>query len=544
MNIPKPSADPFLVSGCLVFLLCACLFLHLPGLHYDEVAFANAALGNIDNSFITYELKIGSVKVPLMIMPYIGALKALIYAPIFKLWDPSPITVRVPVIILGLLTLIIIYKWVVPLLGHRTAWIATLLVATDPSYIYNCRVDFGPVALMMLFKMGSLYCLTQFVTTNRPMFLGAGSLLLGLGLYDKVNFTWYITALLASALLLWPKKVLEKVTWKNAFIAASFLVMGCWPLLLYNLETGGETFTGQVLIPDDFFRSWEYRMGIMIETLNGSSVYRHVNNQTPLGWSCALTATNFEATITPWILLAAAVTAGFLLLSGRIQAGRTVMFPVVLAVFIILQICLTYRQIGWHHFMMVHPFLKLALAHLIATLLVGAPFIGRDRLLGRITRPVARVVLVLLITSNLMLNARYLSSVYREGGRGFYSDAIYELASYAQKNANQTFLLMDWGFNNQLLLLSRGAISKEEIFWMLMEDRPEAEKIEYLHSRALEPSTVFVFHAEPHAIFAEPRALFHTMLSRYNLVARNVRTFRHRRGDPIYLVYKVETKLQ
>ena len=103
---------------------------------------------------------------------------------------------------------------------------------------------------------------------------------------------------------------------------------------------------------------------------------------------------------------------------------------------------------------------------------------------------------------------------------------------------------MDWGFNNQLLLLSRGAISKEEIFWMLMEDRPEAEKIEYLHSRALEPSTVFVFHAEPHAIFAEPRALFHTMLSRYNLVARNVRTFRHRRGDPIYLVQKVETKLQ
>ena len=184
MNIPKPSADPFLVSGCLVFLLCACLFLHLPGLHYDEVIFANAALGNIDNSFITYELKIGSVKVPLMIMPYIGALKALIYAPIFKIWDPSPITVRVPVIILGLLTLIIIYKWVAPVLGHRTAWIATLLVATDPSYIYNCRVDFGPVALMMLFKMGSLYCLTQFVTTNRSMFLAAGSLLLARTIHE------------------------------------------------------------------------------------------------------------------------------------------------------------------------------------------------------------------------------------------------------------------------------------------------------------------------------------------------------------------------
>jgi hypothetical protein len=40
--------------------------LRQPGLQYDEELFANAAMGNVDESFIAYELELGGLRVPLM----------------------------------------------------------------------------------------------------------------------------------------------------------------------------------------------------------------------------------------------------------------------------------------------------------------------------------------------------------------------------------------------------------------------------------------------------------------------------------------------
>jgi hypothetical protein len=57
-----------------VYFLISCWSLSLPGLEYDEVLFANAALGHLDESFIAYELKLGTLRLPLMLMNYIGAL--------------------------------------------------------------------------------------------------------------------------------------------------------------------------------------------------------------------------------------------------------------------------------------------------------------------------------------------------------------------------------------------------------------------------------------------------------------------------------------
>jgi len=71
-----------------IYLLFSCLHLKRPGLYYDEVLFANAALGNIDHSSVQYEWKLGCIHLPLMLMSYIGALKAYPFAPIFCLPRP------------------------------------------------------------------------------------------------------------------------------------------------------------------------------------------------------------------------------------------------------------------------------------------------------------------------------------------------------------------------------------------------------------------------------------------------------------------------
>jgi hypothetical protein len=79
-------ADGMAIASASLFIFLAAYRIQLPGLYYDEVAFVNAAQGAPDNTFI-YR-KLGSV--PVLIFPYMGALKAWIYAPVFHFTGCRP----------------------------------------------------------------------------------------------------------------------------------------------------------------------------------------------------------------------------------------------------------------------------------------------------------------------------------------------------------------------------------------------------------------------------------------------------------------------
>ena len=67
-----------------LFLLANGVGLSDPGLQYDELLFVNAALGDTHpyHGFIYNE----ALGIPTMLMAYIGALKAWLYAPIFSIF--------------------------------------------------------------------------------------------------------------------------------------------------------------------------------------------------------------------------------------------------------------------------------------------------------------------------------------------------------------------------------------------------------------------------------------------------------------------------
>src|SRR3954465_8078858 len=89
----------------LAYLLAALPHLRFPGIEYDEILFGNAALGPIDGMYVT--AKIGPV--PLLLMEYIGALKAWLFMPIFALCGVSPETIRIPMLLLSAGTLVLVY---------------------------------------------------------------------------------------------------------------------------------------------------------------------------------------------------------------------------------------------------------------------------------------------------------------------------------------------------------------------------------------------------------------------------------------------------
>src|SRR5213592_4128720 len=141
-------ADGLALAAVCVFVFLAAYRIELPGLYYDEVNFVNAALGAPDNTFIYIRLG----RLPFLIFPYMGALKGWGYAPVFRLFGVSALTIRLPAILLGAATLLIFYQLMRAKLGAVWATIALWIMAVDPANVFPSRLDWGPTVLTHLFK--------------------------------------------------------------------------------------------------------------------------------------------------------------------------------------------------------------------------------------------------------------------------------------------------------------------------------------------------------------------------------------------------------
>ena len=80
-----------------LYLALATYKIHSPGIYYDEILSVGPPAAG--QPYFKY------LGLPLMIFPYIGALKSWIYTPIFALFGVSAITIRLPVILISCGTL-------------------------------------------------------------------------------------------------------------------------------------------------------------------------------------------------------------------------------------------------------------------------------------------------------------------------------------------------------------------------------------------------------------------------------------------------------
>ncbi len=95
------------VTGCISFFILLSIYnISYPGLNYDELFFTNAALGDLDGSFVGQKIW----NIPLYLMEYIGASKAWLYYLIFKIFGLSVTSIRIPVIIISSFGLFLYFK--------------------------------------------------------------------------------------------------------------------------------------------------------------------------------------------------------------------------------------------------------------------------------------------------------------------------------------------------------------------------------------------------------------------------------------------------
>lgn len=414
-----------------------------PGLYYDECIFINAALGNTTGNFIHKSM----FGIPTMIMAYIGALKAWFYAPVFAVFGVSPATIRVPVVILTFVTLICAFRLARRLFGVVLATLLVGVLGTDPTLIFNTRLDYGPIALMLFFKITSLHLFFLLLQSRRARHAWLLSVTLLLGVYDKLNFVWFVLAFGIASALFFHKEIRCLFAETGRKLFAPFIFFSCIfalevfylivPSLSYNSGTPG----GGSMAERFAFLLSEYT-----KAMNGSSLL-------PIVFS----AGDVPPTLTNYLLLPLCLGLVWLL-TRRIQTGvssaplqdRYLWFFAAIFLLISLQIIVTKQAGAAHHMMMLYPFHHL----LIFSVVYAAQPLVRP-CYERYAKAGLVVIWVLILCSNLFTDVKYASEFQKKTGfTPTWDPSIYRLSEVLKKYNVDSVVCADWGFQTPLFSLA------------------------------------------------------------------------------------------
>ena len=232
-----------LTALALAFMTAALLFVPRLGIEVDEAMVGN---GIYERAAPLYSWHFGDNEVPVMLLSYLGALNTWLVHPWLDLWAPGRTSLRFPMIVAGAATLWLFFLLIDRIQGRRAAWIGTLLLASDPSFLLIEATDFGFVALQFCFKLAAILLLLQFHREGSQGALAVAFFLLGLALWDKAVFLWVLFGLAAGAVVAVPgelwRDIMERAgRIRNVLIAAGSMIAGALPLIVYNVARPLET---------------------------------------------------------------------------------------------------------------------------------------------------------------------------------------------------------------------------------------------------------------------------------------------------------------
>src|SRR6266513_15455 len=519
------------VAAACVFIFLASYRIELPGLYYDEVAFVNAAQGAPDNTFIYKRLG----PVPVLINPYLGALKAWLYAPIFRLFVVSPVTVRLPAILLAAVTLLILYGAMRDTLGSAWAAIVVWIMAVDPANLFPSRLDWGPTVLMHFFQAAILALWFSYRNKAQLWKIALILICFGLGFFDKFNFIWLVLAFVIGISLCYPDSL--KNLWvsfprfaRRMAVISVLIVLGAalyftLPLLLHFHPPGAHTTGLQV--------KWNG----LLTTLSGVAVANFIFGNS----SGMILFTTFWLIVTDCYLAFACLF--FPMSNDEARENRKDgFFFLVIGFLIFLQIVITPQAGVPHHYSMIFPLPLLAFAFLAKSLFTQLATENLRRLAALLFGAVA----VSLLVVNVHNTAGYLSH-FRTNSHYSprWSPAIYTLSRYVNEHGLEakSVISVDWGLHNQLHALAPKKLRQRmhdcwPMFKNLANQKQERQtaRLNYVFP---EGKTLALAFAPSKETFPETRQNFLASLpARPELKSRLVREF-WSGGEKIYELYEV-----
>jgi hypothetical protein len=530
MNLRRHLPDGLASIAACVFIFLAAYRIELPGLYMDELDFVNAAQGAPDNTMIF--MRLGPV--PLFIMPYLGALKAWIYAPIFYLFGVSALTIRLPTILLAAMTLLTFYGFLRAKLGPIWAATAAWIMAVDPANLFPSRLDWGPTVLMHFFQ-AAIFAL-WFSYRDKPELWKLALIFVCsvLAFFDKFNFIWLVLAFAIATSFCYTDSL--KNLWAStprrgrrtaillALIALVATLYFVWPVL-HLRPTRPHTAGLRV--------KWDDLLG----TLSGVAV----------AWFIFGNSSGIIPFIPFWLIVTDCCVALACLFLPRSspetrENRRHGFFFLLVGSLIFLQIVVTPQAGGPHHYSMVFPLPLLAFLFL-AKSLYSQLATEKLRRLGALLLSSAAVCVFIV---NLHNTAKYLSHFRADPHYNpRWSPEIYSLSHYLNEHGFEvkSVICVDWGLHNQLHALAPKELrSRMHDYWPAFRQlgsKDQDKQIAVLRHIFPEGKSLAFTFAASKETFAETRRNFLASLASHpELKSRLVEEF-WLGGEKIYEVYEI-----
>jgi MYXO-CTERM domain-containing protein len=427
------------------FVTVASLWLDRPGLYMDESNFVDAALGgHFDHQLYVYQ-RVGGL--PVLIIPYIGTLKAAIYAPIFALWGVSVSTIRIPVIVISVGTLVMAYFMGREVIGRWSA-ILVLLMGTCPTFIFMTKVDWGPIVIAFFLTTALLLAFLRYVDTGRIVWLAVFFGVVLLGVFDKQNFLWIFIAVGVGAMAVYRRRLwqLARTRLKPTLVcvaAFGYCFLLELAFVLPNLSSSNGSSSLQDPLPHLAF-AW----GLFERTMGYSEVIGLFTSRVvsqpawmDVQWVFSLAALG---------LLALRRRRGSLPDQAAIPAKAAVFFAIVFAVMLV-EVAATKQATGPHHVIELLPYPTLVLLCSVLAVVRSGPVFRTASVV------IAVAGLTLVLVAQVFSTTQYLSLMENPNRlQTLFSTAVYRDASFLNANVGSVdeVISAGWGPGTPLFSLA------------------------------------------------------------------------------------------
>jgi 4-amino-4-deoxy-L-arabinose transferase-like glycosyltransferase len=485
------------IATCTFFFLAGQAFAPTLGIENDEALFGMALLPPRAD----FSIRLGHFHLPLMLMSYLGALKAWIYRPIFLWFGPGVWSLREPAIVAGAASLWIFYLFMRRLAGYRAALIGCGLLAADSMYFLTTCFDWGPVALQHLLLVSAMFLLLKFYQEDKPRCLAAGCFLAGLAMWDKALAAWMLGGFVVAGIALLIKSVSRVTTLRRAAISLAFFALGALPLIVYNVKADFPTFRGRHYETTQFAAKAQ----VLRMTADGTGMFGFlVNDDPPAGDVKPHAASNTMERASEAISDAAGRPRKGLLLYGfalalllaplaRGKELRAILFALIAMAVQWAQMAVTVDCGGSvHHTILLWP---------LPMMVIAISFSAASRRLGRTGLPAVAAVTAVIMTAGLLQINEYYRLAWSNGGGKFWTDAVYGLSDYLQRTPAKAVYSTDWGIMDTLRVLNRGRLPLY-VMWdpVTADGAPDAPRIQ---AAASEPEAVFIAHVKGMGFFED-----------------------------------------
>lgn len=523
-------------ASCLLFLLSGLAILPYPGIQNDEALFAAALYAP---KWFIASVSIGDLSIPTMQMTYLGCLKAWVYKPIFSLWPPSVYSIRVPVLIAGIVTIYMFWLLLRRATGDRAAIIGTILLSSDTTFLFTTCFDWGPVVLQHLLMLAGVLSLLHYYQSGKDRSLGFGFFLFGLGLWDKALFAWTLAGFVVALLLVYPHLLWTFISWRRMLISVVSFSVGAFPLLWYNLAQKGNTFGSSAKFS---LQAFPLKLVALTQTMDGSQFFGylvagsdfHPSREAHTILEHFVVTLGHTFPLHRSFLGVAFVVAIFLhFLFWKSRTRRLSSFLFLLMACVWSQMAITVSAgTGAHHVVLMWPWPMLFIAIAFSEASVKVPRIGLAAVVSMV---------VLLFIASMLLDAQYLTRFIEDGSGLGWTDAVFPLAEYLQGQRTADIYSTDWGITNSLRVLDRGTLRLQESSFILMDEtrsKPDEQFLENMLSRS---SNVLVRHTAEFQAFPNINMRLDGIAAARGFRRLTLRTIYDYEGHAVFEVFRFQS---